>query len=344
MILHYNVANCTKKHLEKHTDHLHSNWEFLFDQYKKFNVERIFPFIDRTYQIPGYIKTKVFTPLPEYDQSFKKTFEEICRERIEQLLSTEKNINLFWSGGLDSTTLLSLFLDYKDKVKVHLNYNSILESGYMFDTFVKPNFDYTVGTTTAYRKWKDDDVYLTGDPGNHLHTIPSIKSYENFIPGLNLFDKENIHLLDDPYWKHIPEDKVLFYKPALDKAPRKIETLEDFIWFNTFNFRYDESRFAMVVKLMQRWNITDVNMFDNIIGFFYTDDFQQWSIGRYEDQYDRSNFKKTIKLQMRKIMRKQFGPKGDEYVNNKGIVESPIGLYPGNYLMLTDNLKIICHD
>jgi hypothetical protein len=96
----------------------------------------------------------------------------------------------------------------------------------------------------------------------------------------------------------------------------------------------------MVLKLMSRWNNTNLKMFDNVLGFFYTDDFQRWSIGRYEDQYDRNNFKKTIKLQMRKIMRKQFSSRGDDYINNKGIVESPIGLYYPNYVMLTDNFEI----
>jgi hypothetical protein len=334
------VANCTKERLEKYPEYLDYNWIEIYDQYKKFNVERIFPFIDRTFQIPNYLRTCVYTPLPNLDPNFKKTFEEICHERIAELLATDKKLNLFWSGGLDSTTLLALFLDYKEKITVHLNYNSILESGYMFDTFVKPNFKYTIGVSTAYSMWNENELYLTGDPANHLHTIPSIKSYENFIPGIDLFDKENIHKLNDPYYKHIEEDKIEFYKPALDKAPRPIETLEDFIWFNTFNFRYDESRFAMVLKLMSRWNNTNLKMFDNVLGFFYTDDFQRWSIGRYEDQYDRNNFKKTIKLQMRKIMRKQFSSRGDDYINNKGIVESPIGLYYPNYVMLTDNFEI----
>jgi hypothetical protein len=346
MILHYNVANCNRKHLSQPQikQYLSDDFENLFEKYKKFAVERIFPFIDRTGQIPNYLNTKIYTPMPEYDNSFNSTFEELCELRIRELLDKGKKLNLFWSGGLDSTTLLSLFFEHRDKIRIHLNYNSILEGGYIYDTFIKNNFEHTVGTTTALNQWYEDELYITGDPGNHLHTIPSINSYENFIPGINLFDKENVHHLHLPYERYVPQDKIEFYEPALKKAPRPIETLEDFIWFNTFNFRFDESRFAMVIKLSNRWNRHDSKMFDSIIGFFYTDYFQQWSINNKEPQYDLYNFKKTIKLQMRKIISKRLGPKADNYVRNKSIVESPIGLYHGNYMMLTDNLEIIKHD
>jgi hypothetical protein len=109
--------------------------------------------------------------------------------------------------------------------------------------------------------------------------------------------------------KYISEEKCLFYEPALKRSPRKIETLEDFIWFNTFNFRWDESQFALALKLIERWKmpITEYSkVIKNVIGFYYKDYFQQWSIYRNEPQYEVYDFKRTIKLEMRKIMRKYF--------------------------------------
>jgi hypothetical protein len=347
MILHYNSRTCTKEILSqpKFEKYRNDNFETLIDQYKKFELERIFPFIDRTGAIPNYLKTTIYTPMPKYDPDFNSTFEELCQKRISELFSTGKKINLFWSGGLDSTNLLALMLPHSKDVTVHLTYNSILESGYMFDSYVKPNFEYTVHTSTAFNEWKEDELFITGDPGNHLHTLPSIKSYEKFVPGIDdLFAKENIHILHEPYYKYIPEKKCEFYSPALERSPRKIETLEDFIWFNTFNFRWDESQFALALKLIERWKMPPkeyIKVINNVIGFYYTPYFQQWSIHRKEPQYDLYNIKKTIKLEMRKIMRKAFGPNGEDYINNKGILESPIGLYAPNYMFLDINKQVV---
>jgi hypothetical protein len=347
MIIHYQCKLCEKKLLSEpqYEKYRNDNFETIIDLYKKYQVERIFPFIDRTGAIPNYLKTKIYTPMPEFDASFNSTFEELCHKRIEKLFSTGKKINIFWSGGLDSTTLVALFLPYRKYVKIYLNYNSIIESGYMYDTFIKYNFDSHVSTSTAYGEWKEDEIYLTGDPGNHLHTLPSIKSYEKFVPEVNdLFAKENIQKLYEPFENFIPEDKCLFYEPSLKRAPRKIETLEDFIWWNTFNFRWDESQFALNLKLLNRWKIPKQNyhkLVNSIIGFYYTPYFQQWSIHRKEPQYELYNFKKTIKLEMRNIMRKAFGEAGNDYINNKGILESPISLYDPNYIMLDKNMEII---
>jgi hypothetical protein len=347
MIVHYNSRTCTKERLSqpKFEKYRNDNFETLIDVYKKLELERIFPFIDRTGAIPNYLKTKIYTPMPELDSNFNSTFEELCQRRISELFSMGKPLNLFWSGGLDSTTLMALFLPYCREVTIHLTYNSILESGYLFDTYVKPNFNYTVHTSTAFNEWREEEIYITGDPGNHLHTLPSIKSYQGFIPGIDdLFAKENIHKLFEPFEKYIPEKKCLFYEPALKRSPRKIETLEDFIWFNTFNFRWDESQFALALKLIERWKmpITEYSkVIKNVIGFYYKDYFQQWSIHRNEPQYEVYDFKKTIKLEMRKIMRKYLGSNGEDYINSKGILESPIGLYKPNYIMLNESMSII---
>jgi hypothetical protein len=347
MILHYNSRVCTKEKLSKpqFAKYRNDNFEQLIDTYKKLELERIFPFIDRTGAIPNYLKTKIYTPMPKYDPNFNSTFEELCQRRIKELLETGKKLNLFWSGGLDSTTLMSLFLPHSKNIKVHLTYNSIIESGYLFDTYVKPNYEFTVHTSAGFNEWKEDELFITGDPGNHLHTLPSIKSYEKFIKGIDdLFARENIHILHEPYWKHIPEQKCEFYAPAIARSPRPIETVEDFIWFNTFNFRWDESQFALTLKLLQRWRMNDSNykkVLNNVIGFYYTPYFQQWSIHRKEPQYDLYNMKKTIKLEMRNIMRKYLGSNGNDYINNKGILESPVGLYAPNYVFLTNNMETV---
>lgn len=321
------------------------NFETLIDKYKKLDLERIFPFIDRTGAIPNYLKTTIYTPMPELDRNFNLTFEEICEKRLKELMATGKKINLLWSGGLDSTNLLALIYrlpnNEKKQFTVHLNYNSIVESGYMYDTFVKNVFNNTINSIVAYGEYKEDEIYITGDPGNHIHTIPSIESYKNFIPGKDLFDPENVHLLKRPYKDYVSDEKQEFYYPALQRSPREVITLEDFIWFNTFNFRWDESRFALFLKLLQTWKNKSIKpsmAVKNIIGFYYTDEFQQWSIHRKEPQYELNNFKKTIKLEMRNIMRKSFGPEGDNYVNNKGIVQSPIAVYIGNYMFLTKEM------
>ena len=63
MIVHYNSRTCTKERLSqpKFEKYRNDNFETLIDVYKKLELERIFPFIDRTGAIPNYLKTKIKT-------------------------------------------------------------------------------------------------------------------------------------------------------------------------------------------------------------------------------------------------------------------------------------------
>ena len=65
--------------------------------------------VDRTGTIRLPFHTKSLFPMPTL-RPIRKTFEEICNERAEELLARADMLglplNVFYSGGIDSTLLL----------------------------------------------------------------------------------------------------------------------------------------------------------------------------------------------------------------------------------------------
>src|ERR1700733_10926414 len=92
--------------------------------------------IDRTGTITFPIKTKSLFPMPAY-RTFTKTYEEVCNARAKELLERAEKLDVslysFWSGGMDSTTVLVSLLknataSQKDRIVVLMSEESISEN------------------------------------------------------------------------------------------------------------------------------------------------------------------------------------------------------------------------
>ena len=80
--------------------------------------------LDRTGILQGILKQKNLYPIPKYDDNYSKSFKQICEETAKDILNEGKTIDIFWSGGVDSTLIVTTFLNIcKDLKQINIIYD-----------------------------------------------------------------------------------------------------------------------------------------------------------------------------------------------------------------------------
>jgi hypothetical protein len=281
-ILQYN-QNKVSKYIKEGKDlSPYLNDISVFDSYEKFGLNRN-PVYDRSFSIPHFLNMAPIHPMPN-DQSFNKSFEQIVEERAKELLNTNKRIRVCWSGGIDSTFVLFTLYHYandKSQIIVQGNYSSIIESGNVFDKFIRDKINYDINIDNKINK---DYFYVTGFQGNQL-----------FGPTDDFFADRSIaffhHTLGTPEtiyddYRKIDPELLNFLQPTIDASPRKIETIADLRWYCIFNFDW----YNGLYELLEGEH------------FFNTEDFQKWAINTKDPWTKVKGDSTTHRWQMREAL------------------------------------------
>jgi len=298
------------------------------------NFSKDYFLYDRTNSIPHFLDIdETYSPIPNICTTERLDFYSITRERCLELLSYNKPINVCWSGGLDSTyVLLSLynFADNKDQIKVYATYNSILESGDLFDKHIKNkiNSTFRVNSPAEYNFISDnDELFVTGLMSNQL-----------FIPGLSynknrdniLFFKDGFDIVnsaDKDYREVLTEDCVEFLYPAILKSYKQINTTQELRWYINFNFTWYNVLTYPLIGL-------DKNRCNRIHSFFNSDKFQIWSMTN-QDIVTKTGDYSDERWQIREIISNYIG--NNNYAFTKKKRTSVISPQPHNWLYLLNN-------
>ncbi len=241
--------------------------------------------VDRSATLPSPgLRMAVVDPIPNAS-GFKKSFDEVCHQRAAQILAEDREIALFWSGGIDSTTALSALLMQADaadraRIFIFLRPRSISEYPYFFDNYVKILNHYII---TAQR----GDDYRSGtgrtfscDLGAALAAEARHRLVVTGEHGDQIFG--SMKLAENPDWIGQPAQVYLDHHDLnghdqeiqrLNAAcPVPIRTIETMLWWWNFAVKWQEITFRGLSDLRHPGD------FSNIRHFFQTDDFQKWSI------------------------------------------------------------------
>jgi hypothetical protein len=282
-------------------------------------------FQDRTRTLPHYLKMGGWEVLPEYDPNYCKPFNDIALEAAEAIVkrANGSRISISWSGGLDSTGALFSLMEFADpkQLKVFCNYNSIIESGALFDTYIKGRgIEYSL-TTPLMHPTFDEGLIVSGYLGDQL-----FGQYHNLQP-------EHFTMS----WKdYLNRDQVEVMERIVANWPgAPIVTVPEFLSFNELNSKWQMG------KTNRMRNMPKV-IADRMINFYETVDFQKWSIGRYAEKYlnaDRTTHKWAIKLLLQKLM------KSDDYPMNKIVQTSHYHILEHEWVMtLEDGTNLYLKD
>lgn len=287
--------------------------------------------VDRTQSIQHFLDIDYsYSPIP-VNPNFNKDLDSIIKNRCLELLSTGKQINVAWSGGIDSTfVLLSLqhYANDPDQVMVYGTYNSIIESGDFFDRFIKDRMRYSIKiNTSASNNFANKDcIYVTGAMSNQIFPQSLLHSKRDYI--LQFKDGYSIENTLDSFYKDVLTESCLeFLEPCILKIPRNLYTIQDLRWFMNFNFSWYNVLTSTLIGL-------DTDTSDRVHAFFNTDDFQLWSIYNTDIQTKTGDYEDD-RWQLREAITNYIGD--SFYSVNKKKFTSVLSPIPNNWLYLLNN-------
>jgi hypothetical protein len=300
------------------------------------NHNKITTIIDRTGANPFFIPCSTFE-IPKKND-IDKTFKQICKERSTELLKLGKRINIFWSGGLDSTVVLfSLMNEANDlsQLRVVLSPDSIIESGNMFDKLIKNKLNYSLRIPKPKKENffhsipEKNEIYVAGTAGDEIYTIMRVGNCLGKTAKDKTFLIKNYEDVLEPV---LNKNVIDFYKRSIKLFPKKIKSYGDFLRFYFFNYTWNAGLYNWETELDSNYSI-------NIYSFYNTQDFQRWGLWNKEAETYLTD---KPKLPMNNFIYELTGDKF--YCNNKfkGI-SSPLNTLTNTWMFLLENKKTITY-
>lgn len=256
--------------------------------------------IDRTQDIDS--KICILDSIPKnYNSNY--SFAQICdisaKEIVSKALLKKREINLLWSGGIDSTAaLVAIYKELKDinkteYLKIILSKESIDEFENFFTNFIKKNISYKVFTPPIFTALNKNNLTITGELGDQIFGGNMVYDY---MHRSDIFDNWREPFSDILYKNFKCLKKVdsciNFTKSFMKRAPFELKSLYDVLWWFSFASKWQVVQFSLISQTYQE-GVLQFRLGDNIIHFFNHVEFQKWAIRNRINQtkYDIYNYK-----------------------------------------------------
>ena len=254
---------------------------------------------------PRYYKFNQRLPLeevPQRDLSKPTPIRDAVENRALEILKKDKPINIFWSGGIDSTLMTCAFLEHaenKDQLTVYYTCESLKENPLFYDHIAK----YNVKTVIWSDHWMDqfgtDDLVITGNGCDELtgSVDPSISDHYDVLltPWKTFFHEKG--------FSHLIERCELLF--ASSHSP--IVTAFDARWWFYFYIRH-----TFYTRL--DWDLNLSNDFaSNSLSFYNSTDLDAWSV-HFKETIKGSSWKE-YKIPLKQEIHRYW--KNDDYLFNK---------------------------
>jgi hypothetical protein len=258
------------------------------------NVTGAYARFDRSNYPVKILSNQVLDIVPDFSIRRKLDFTEITDARAIELLARSNaysSVLLFYSGGIDSTTILCAIIKNwakadLAKVTIVMNQYSIDENKNMFDNYINGKF--TVVSTDEYFtecKMNNDTLYITGALGDSLISDENnMTVYDQLYPNTYTARwRDNIDNLlayfairSDPTIARYVVDTVI---QSLSNFKFEVETVYEFFWWITFNWGWN----IELYQLVWYWHLstnTNTKQFleENHFIWLNTVDYQDWAI------------------------------------------------------------------
>lgn len=297
------------------------------------------PLVDRTGTLATPLKLKVLHPIPKFQPNFNSTLPDLMVERAKEILQKYPNqdIQVLWSGGIDTTAVLVAFLtcglDLK-QIIVRYCERSKAEYPLFFEKFVT-NLRHELIEGHVRDTFTPQMPTVTGDPadmlmgtavmskaffGVELNGVPNPLCYaldepwENVIPawvltqGLlgchitNCFGRTVRKKIDlsRAYIHSIPEvkDWLKWMAPFVEAAPIKIVTVFDWLWWVTYACKYQHD---LLRVFYNREDVTP-ELRESCVNFYEKEGFDQWSFHHHAEKMTDKGLWSTYKMPLKKFI------------------------------------------
>jgi hypothetical protein len=253
-----------------------------------------------TFTTPWNFQTPNMFPVLDCSKTQDKTIYELLDQRAVDLFALAqqrgKKIVVLWSGGIDSTVVLSAFIKNlkpadRANIVVCCNTESINENPYFYHTQISGRLEMLhLLDLNVNNDFLNRHMLLTGDPGDLLVGPSTIKYRSLIVDGRNMLPwQDNVDLLYQVYQN---DQKPNFARWWVDKVTNnlrevqaqglfdRVTTISDWHWWQYYNLKYNGTFVRPFTK--HKKNLKEVVSQENIKehfddNFFGHMDFQQWS-------------------------------------------------------------------
>lgn len=201
-----------------------------------------------------------------------QTLDQVLQERVCNLSITDRPINIFWSGGIDSTTVVTAFLKHApDKKQLRILYSPF--STYEHPDYLEflrkfPEIELVDTSGTVYLNYQFDGIFITGDGGDEL--MGSID--ESFFTAYG-YDGLNKPWRDFFYHANSDSDFMEFCERHFAQAGRPIDTVLEARWW--FYATCKNSSMLRELRLPYFLDYTNFAL-EMLHGFFDCDEFEKY--------------------------------------------------------------------
>lgn len=248
--------------------------------------------MDRTHTINIPLKTKILPNLlvPTL-VDFKKEFSQVCDDRAIELMNLAKSTNrklcIMYSGGIDSTTMITSFLkncsdkDVRDNIVVLMSDMSVNENPNFFYNYISKKINYVNSYRFPYFLGNDDYIFISGENADQLFGSQATtafvkgKSFDSLFKPLDEMQGQIIDWIKSEDNNCDAEKMYNIFRKLTDNAEVKIDTVYKFFWWINFSLKW-QAVYTRILPFSK--NPKGVKFEENYTTFFSTKDFQLWSM------------------------------------------------------------------
>lgn len=249
--------------------------------------------LDRTGKVQPLLPMQLLDPLPADLGGFSKTFAQCCLERAEALVATGKPLDVYYSGGIDSTVIVAALHAVGAplaQILIHMTWNSVLENPVFYRNVIK-RYPHTITTHADVSQTFDlanpDRLLVSGNLAGPLFPPPA-------------YTQAEADRLDAPYCEGLSLKFTQATQAYLEGAPLPIRTTRAYLHYLDLNARWQRS--ALVFHCIRRRGALGPNWRDWTFSFFGTADFQRWAmVGQTPEDWPVGQDKWPAKLFIHEI-------------------------------------------
>jgi len=261
---------------------------------------------DRTRTTFDLADIAVITPIGKLCEP--KTIEQICHDRVQHILDQagHRKVVIAWSGGIDSTLVLSEFLKIApiSQLTVMLNEASIAEYPWFYKTYIENKIEtvpmiFENDDTISELINRRDSIIVTGQSLDQTFGDEDCQAYPEdllkqpvgkFMEGLNSYTQE-------------------CYNRSMAVCPRKLENVKELFWWLCYTNCYQSGEIAWLL------DVDELVLEKNMFHFASNQDWNDYSVStpmeiKYPG-YDFKNFKIELKKHLYQFTKDQY------YTDNK---------------------------
>lgn len=240
--------------------------------------------IDRTGALDQGFAYAVLDPIPT-PATDGATFAQLCdaigAEIVAAALAAGRQIDVLWSGGIDSTTALVAIMKAAaergggDRVRVLLSLDSVHEYPRFFLHHI--NGRYRIhGVTHPLAEFLDPAaITVTGEHGDQLFGSRLLESYvRRGVGGVDYREILPLVLIERLRGPRGVDRVRRYLEPVVAAAPAPVRTLFDYLWWLNFALKWQE----VTLRLAAFRGEEARAVYGSLRHFFRDDRFQAWSL------------------------------------------------------------------